>query len=168
MAPASSTGQSHAGVTSAAAWGAALPEEVPLRLQTQLQAALQIAAQLDDQPMQAALDRIQLRTQDQLRQMDRLRLHAAAQVLTQVREMAQLGQSDPQQFRARVGTGRPVDVPPQPQMTPRADPSRTPQPSRPPQHTPQATGMPQNHSYGPRSAEYSTACCHAGWSRRRS
>ena len=64
--------------------GAAIPADVPVRLQTQLQATLQIAAQLDDQSMQAALDRIQLRTQDQLREMDRLHLNEAAQALTQV------------------------------------------------------------------------------------
>jgi uncharacterized membrane protein YgcG len=137
--------------------GAAIPAEVPARLQTQLQATLQIAAQLDDQSMQAALDRIQLRTQDQLREMDRLHLNEAAGILTQVRAMAQLGQADPQLFRARVGAGRPADAPPQLQMTPQADPSHTPLPSRTPQpsHTPQATRMPQltntpqNHSYGP-------------------
>jgi hypothetical protein len=133
--------------------GAAIPAEVPVRMQTQLQAALQIAAQLDDQSMQAALDRIQLRTQDQLREMDRLHLNEAAQALTQIREMAQLGQRDPQLFRARMGTGRPADVPPQPPITPQADPSHTPQPSRTPQpsHTPQASHTPQNHSYGPGS-----------------
>jgi uncharacterized membrane protein YgcG len=125
--------------------GAAIPAEVPVRLQTRLQAALQIAAQLDDQSMQAALDRIQLRTQDQLREMERLQLHEPVQALTQAREMAQLGQSDPQLFRARVGAGRPADAPPQPQNTPQSDPAHTPQPSR----TPQAAGTPQNHSYGP-------------------
>jgi uncharacterized membrane protein YgcG len=138
--------------------GTAIPADVPVRLQTQLQTALQIAAQLDDQSMQAALDRIQLRTQDQLREMDRLHLNEAAQALTQTREMAQLGQRDPQQFRARFGHGRPAAAPPPPQMTPRADPSHTPQgprasvtpqSSRTPQRTPQATGTPQNHSAGP-------------------
>jgi uncharacterized membrane protein YgcG len=141
--------------------GAAIPAEVPARLQTRLQAALQIAAQLDDQQLQPALDRIQLRTQDQLREMDRLRLNEAAAILTQVRDMARLGQSDPQAFRARFGYGQSEDAPPPPQHTPRVDPSRTPQPShtpqhtgtpqltRTPQHTPQATNTPQNHSYGP-------------------
>jgi uncharacterized membrane protein YgcG len=139
--------------------GVAIPADVPVRLQTQLQAALQIAAQLDDQHLQAALDRLQLRTQDQLREMDRLHLNDAAQVLTQARAMAQLGQRDPQQFRARAGTGRPADAPPQPAMTPQADPSRTPitpLPSRTPQATctpqhtpqPQLTNTPQNHNYG--------------------
>lgn len=111
--------------------GVAIPNDVPARLQTRLQAALQIAAQLDDQHMPPALDRIQLRTQDQLREMDRLQQHDAVwqqaeNALTQARVMAQLGQSDPQQFRARFGHGRPDDAPPQPQMTPRAEPSRTP------------------------------------------
>jgi hypothetical protein len=150
--------------------GAGIPQEVPARLQTRLQAVLQIAAQLDDQQLQPALESIQLRTQDQLREMDRLHLNEAAGILTQVREMVQLGQSDPQQFRARVGHGRPDDAPPLPQMTPRADPSRTPvgpqasrtpQITRTPQHTPQATntpraigtpsrtGTPQGNSYGP-------------------
>ncbi len=84
--------------------GVGIPAEVPARLQTRLQAALQIAAQLDDQQLQAALDRIQLRTQDQLREMDQLHLNEAAGILTQVRDMAQLGQRDPQAFRARFGS----------------------------------------------------------------
>jgi hypothetical protein len=131
--------------------GAAIPAEVSARLQTRLQAALQIAAQLDDQHLPAALDRIQLRTQDQLREMERLQLHDPVQALTQVREMAQLGQSDPQAFRARFGHGRSDDAPPQPMMTPRADPSRTPQPPHTPQatNTPSRTGTPQGNSYGP-------------------
>jgi hypothetical protein len=146
--------------------GAAIPAEVPARLQTRLQAALHIAVQLDDQQMSGALDRIQLRTQDQLREMDQLHLNEAAGILTQVREIAQLGQRDPQAFRALFGPGRPDDVPPLPPMTPRADPSRTPQgprasltpqPSRtpPPSPTPQATNTPratgtqQGNSYGP-------------------
>ena len=144
--------------------GAAIPADVPVRLQTQLQAALQTAAQLGDQQMQAALDRLQLRTQDPLREMDRLHLTEAAQALTQAREMAQLGQSDPQAFRARFGHGQPADVPPQPLMTPQIDPSRTPpgprasmtpQPSHTPQATctprPQMTNTPQGQSYGPGS-----------------
>ena len=129
--------------------GVGIPAEVPARLQTRLQAALQIAAQLDDQHLSGALDRIQLRTQDQLREMERLQLHDPVQALAQVREMAQLGQSDPQAFRARFGHGRSDDAPPPPPMTPRADPSHTPQYTGTPQHTPQATNTPQNHSYGP-------------------
>ncbi len=138
--------------------GMAVPFDVPVQLQTQLQAALQIAAQEDDQSMQAALNRIQLRTQDQLREMEQLHLKNAAQVLTQAREMAQLGQSDPQFFRERFGHGRPADAPPQPAMTPQVAPSYTPQgarasltpqPSHTPQssHTPQATCTPQGQSY---------------------
>jgi len=132
---------------------AAIPADVPARLQTQLQVALHSAAQLDDQHLPAALDRIQLRTQDQLRAVERLHLDEAVRVLTQARAMAQLGQIDPQAFRAHFGPSRPADVPPPPPMTPRADPSRTPQPSRTlqPGHTPQPqlTNTPQNHSYGP-------------------
>ena len=131
--------------------GVGIPAEVPARLQTRLQAALQIAAQLDDQHLPGALDRIQLRTQDQLREMERLQLHDPVQALTQVREMAQLGQSDPQAFRARFGHSRPDDAPPLPQMTPRADPSRTPQATNLPRATgtPIRTGTPQGNSYGP-------------------
>ncbi len=129
--------------------GVAIPGEVPARLQTRLQTALQIAAQLDDQHLPGALDRIQLRTQDQLRELDQLHLNEATQILTQARALAQLGQQDPQAFRARFGYGRPDDAPPPPQNTPRADPSRTPagpQVSVTPQHTctPQATHTPQH------------------------
>ncbi len=136
--------------------GAAIPADVPTRLQAQLQAALHIAAQLDDQHLPAALDRIQLRTQDQLREVEQWHLNDAVQALTQAREMAQLGRSDPQAFRAHFIPSRPADAPPP--MTPRADPSRTPagprasstpQPSRTPQKPPQMTNTPQNHSYGP-------------------
>ncbi len=150
--------------------GTGIPADVPARLQAQLQAALQIAAQLDDLHLQAALDRLQLRTQDQLREMDRLHLAEATQVLTQVRETAQLGLMSPRQFRARVGAGRPFEAPPQPSITPQAtvtpshtplgpNASVTPQATCTPQHTPQprATGTPQllrtstpqGQSYGP-------------------
>ena len=140
--------------------GAAIPADVPARLQTQLQAALQIATRLDDQPLQAALDRIQLRTQDQLREMDRLHLYEAAQAVTQAHDLAQLGLRDPQLFRERFGHGRPDDAPPQPRMTLRADPSHTPigprasltpQPSHTPQpsRTPQLIGTPQQHNDDP-------------------
>jgi uncharacterized membrane protein YgcG len=136
--------------------GAAIPAEVTLRLQTQLQTALQIAAHMEDQSMQAALDRIQLRTQDQSREMERLQLHEPAQMLTQAREMAQLGLRDPQLFRQRFGHSRHDAAPPQAQMTPRADPSHTParpQASVTPQATrtpqPQVTNTPQNRSDGP-------------------
>ena len=151
--------------------GTAVPEEVPARLRTQLQTALQVAAQLDDSQLAGALDRIQLRTQDQLREMDRIHQHDAAWqtaegALTRTQEMAQLGRQDPQTFRARVGAGRPEDAPQQPQVTPGGDPSRTPagppasvtpqhtrtpQATCTPQHTPQpqASNTPQNHSYGP-------------------
>jgi len=74
--------------------GMGIPPEVPARLQSRLQAALHIATQLDDQHLPGALDRIQLRTQDQLREMDQLHLNEAAGILTQVREIAQLGQRD--------------------------------------------------------------------------
>ena len=134
--------------------GAAIPADVPTRLQAQLQAALHIAAQLDDQHLPAALDRIQLRTQDQLRDVEQWHLNDAVQAVTQAREMAQLGRSDPQAFRAHFGPSRPADAPPP--MTPRADPSRTPagpRASSTPQATctpqPQMTNTPQNHSYGP-------------------
>ncbi len=139
--------------------GAAIPAEVPQRLQTQLQAALQIAAQLNDPAMQIALDHIQQRTQDQFQEMERLQLHDSAQAVAQARELAQLGQTDPQAFRSRWGYGRPADAPPQPQLTPPADPSQTPQPSRTPQATHtlqptctpqrQHTGTPQGQSFGP-------------------
>jgi hypothetical protein len=141
--------------------GAAIPANVSARLQTQLQAALRIAAQLDDQHLPEALERIQLRTQDQLRAAEQLHLNEAVQAVTQARAMAQLGQSDPQAFRARFGQSRPVALPLPPQMTPHADPlgttvgpraSSTPQPLRTLQATctpqPQMTNTPQNHSYG--------------------
>jgi hypothetical protein len=114
--------------------GAAIPADVLQQLQEQLQSTLHIAAQLDDAHLPPALDRIQQRTQDQLREMDRLRQRAAEaevwqyakQVVQQTREMARLGAHDPVMFRARFRQQRPIDVPTLslPSSTPR--PSQTP------------------------------------------
>jgi len=128
----------------------AVPDSAPAQLQTHLQTALQQAAHLDNEPLQAALNQIQahLMTQTQLMTQARLNapddrgLRAAEQVLAQMRELAQLGQGDPQQFRARMGANRPVDAPPQPINPPVGQPprqlSRTPQPA----HTPVITHTP--------------------------
>jgi len=120
----------------------------PIKLlleEAQLSLASTPEAQLDDVQMQAALTRLQLRTQDQLREMDRLHVTEAVQALTQARELAQLGQRDPELFRARMRHGQPAGAPPQPQHTPRA--SATPSPSHTPR--PQPTPTPQGQGYGP-------------------
>ena len=124
----------------------------PIKLlleEAQLSLASTPEAQLDDVQMQAALTRLQLRTQDQLREMDRLHVTEAVQALTQARELAQLGQRDPELFRARMRHGQPAGAPPQPQHTPRA--SATPQgqcygPGPQAQNTPQGSAGPQSQN----------------------
>lgn len=141
-----------------------IPDDTPVQLQAQLQAALNIAAHLDDATLQTAMQQIEVRVMTQAQALAQVHSAAAAQVLQQTRTMAQLGQSDPAAFRARVGVGRPSEPPTPPvpaashtpMPTHTAMPSHTPQATRTPlpSHTPQATrtpnsGTPQGNSYGP-------------------
>ncbi len=142
----------------------AIPDDTPVQLQTQLQAALNIAAHFDDATLQTAMQQIETRVMTQAQALAQVHSAAADQILQQTRTMAQLGQSDPAAFRARVGVGRPIEPPTPPipaashtpMPTHTAMPSHTPQATRTPlpSHTPQAThtpnsGTPQGNSYGP-------------------
>jgi hypothetical protein len=154
----------------------AIPDDAPLRLRIQLQAALQAAAQLDDAPLQSALNQIEARVMAQGQSVahaqanapDDRGLRTAAQTLTQMQALAHLGVSDPAAFRARFGAGRPRWTPPLPTpdssptpspttqtpiMTYTVTPAHTPQPSHTPRatRTPNNTGTPQGNSNGRQS-----------------
>jgi len=158
--------------------GTAIPTEAPDRLQTQLQAALRTAAQLDDTALQTTMQQIEAQVMTQARSLAQAQANApddrglrnAVQVLAQMQAMTQLGVSDPAAFRARFGSGRPSEQPtpnsPAASHTPAPAhtlaPSHTPQASRTlaSSHTPlairtpQATrtpnsGTPQGNQYGP-------------------
>ncbi len=89
----------------------AIPDDTPVQLQTQLQAALNIAAHFDDATLQTAMQQIETRVMTQAQALAQVHSAAANQILQQTRTMAQLGQSDPAAFRARVGVGRPIEPP---------------------------------------------------------
>lgn len=110
----------------------AVPDAVTARLQTQLQLALQTAAQLRDAELTAVLAHIRQTTETQLQALAQLRLSAsdnpnwdvAEQAMTQTRALAELGEQDPAQFRHQLQSGAPEDKPggngygPGPQATP--------------------------------------------------
>ncbi len=137
----------------------AIPDNASVQLQTQLQAALDIAAHFDDTALQTAMQQIETRVMTQAQALAQVHSAAADQILLQTRTMAQLGQSDPAAFRARVGVGRPIEPPTPigpaashtPMPTHTVMPSHTPQATRTPlpSHTPQATRTPQGNQYGP-------------------
>jgi hypothetical protein len=144
----------------------AVPDDAAAQVQTQLQAALNIAAQFDDAPLEVAMQQIEMRIMAQTRALAQTRSNApddsglrrAEQVLNQMQAMAQLGQSDPGAFRGRFGPGRPIEPPAPahtpvhtPVMTHTVLPAHTPQPSRTPQatRTLQGTSAPQGNGYGP-------------------
>ncbi len=124
----------------------AVPEQLGLRLQSHVEAALQAAAQLGDGSLIAAAAQIQERSQAQLQAVARLRalaptdlgLRNAETALTRLQAMAQLGQDDPAQFRqrARIGGSAPL-----PSATP-AEPDDALVPAT-------ATPLTGNHGYGP-------------------
>ncbi len=93
----------------------AIPDDTPVQLQTQLQAALNIAAHFDDAALQTAMQQIETRVMTQAQALAQVHSAAAAQqILQQTQAMAQLGQSDPAAFRARFGPGRPIEPPVRP------------------------------------------------------
>jgi hypothetical protein len=103
-----------------------IPEDVPLRLQTQLEAALHAAAQLDEPQMIAALEQIRQATQTQSQLLEQVRLRdpqnealqTAERALTRTRDMCDLGLSEPQRFRERINDGHRDTAPGQPDATP--------------------------------------------------
>ncbi len=115
-------------MTALTAKGEPIPESVPVRLQTHLEAALQIAAQFGEPEMAAALEQIRAAAETQTQAMtqaqhgapDDAGLQLAQRALTQTREMAELGLADPALFRERVNENRPETAPTQPELTPGA------------------------------------------------
>ena len=153
--------------------GQAIPEAVPVRLQTHLNTALQATAQLGEPQMMSELEQIRARVQAQLQIMNQARsntpadvgLRQAEQVMTRTRQMAELGLNDPVLFRERITNNRPDTAPVQPEMTPGAgngngqQPENAPSgpaygPGSQPENTPPGSGygpgpQPQNTPQGP-------------------
>ena len=128
----------------------AVPVGVPARLQAQLDAALQAAADLDDALLVPALERMSARIQVQIEAMAQVRrqapsdggLEQAARVLTQTQAMIALGLNDPEGFRRAVRSG--VQAEPTGERaplapTPGVGPGNEPGPHAP-QTTPRAQG----------------------------
>lgn len=99
----------------------AIPAEVPVRLQAQLGAALQAAADLDDAALAPALERMRAMLQVQTQELVQARrrapgdggLQQAERVLARTQAMIALGLNDPAQFRraVRSGEGAPGTTP---------------------------------------------------------
>ena len=106
--------------------GLPVPEQVETRLRTQLELALQLAANQDDPQMQQQLELIRLRSENQLQTMNMLMTNAPEGIqptLERIRDrirtqvsLAELGQTDPQAFKKQIqnagtsaqkGTGEP-------------------------------------------------------------
>ncbi len=95
--------------------GKPIPTAVVTRLQTEIEAALQLAASMDDTNLKMALERIQATIQRQEQKVAQVQARAnlnAAPALEQVRLMLQLrleqvkdGLADPQGFRLRLRQG---------------------------------------------------------------
>jgi hypothetical protein len=101
-----------AGLVSA---GLEVPEQLETRLRTQLEQALHLAAGLDDTQMLQQLENIRLRSENQVQIMNMLMTNApecAQPVLQRIRDrfsqqiqLVELGQADPQAFKAQVQNG---------------------------------------------------------------
>jgi hypothetical protein len=100
-------------IASLAAAEQPVPEAVRFRLEAQLQQALRYAAQLADAPMNRFLVRMQVRMEQQVREMRQAMAGAPEQqqvplrwtvmVLERTREMAAFGEKDPTAFRQVAG-----------------------------------------------------------------
>ena len=106
--------------------GDAVPLEAAIRLQTHLNEAIRLAAQLQDPELTPVLERLQTRLAIHLRTMEQLRvadpngaaLQTAEQAMTRTRAEIQSALEDPAAFRVRHGAGRPPDAPEQPAVIP--------------------------------------------------
>ena len=130
--------------------GKPIPEGVTARLQEELNAALQIAAGMDDPQMAQALAQIRQQAEIQSQIMtavmgagsgpgDPVLARLQERLQEQVR-LAAAGEADPQGFRLQVGDRDRQNMP-----------SQTPHPTQPgpATHTPGATPVPTGNSYGP-------------------
>lgn len=115
-------------ITTMAQAGDLVPEEVPVRLQEQLELALQEANRLQGEAQAQALERIRTASMVHTQALERLNLgegtglqeivQAAIQALTQTQTRAEGAITDPNLLRDREGLQRPETAPTQPEKTP--------------------------------------------------
>ena len=95
--------------------GLEIPEQLETRLRTQMEQALHLAAGLDDTQMLQQLEQIRLRFENQFQIMNMLMTNApegVQPILQRIRDrfrqqvqLVELGQSDPQEFKAQARNG---------------------------------------------------------------
>ncbi|MFC2064847.1 DUF5667 domain-containing protein [Chloroflexota bacterium] len=95
--------------------GLEIPEQLETRLRTQLEQALHLAAGLNDTQMLQQLEQIRLRSENQVQIMNMLMTNApegVQPILQRIRDrfhqqvqLVELGQSDPQEFKAQARNG---------------------------------------------------------------
>ncbi|MEA1979043.1 MAG: DUF5667 domain-containing protein, partial [Chloroflexota bacterium] len=108
--------------------GLPVPNEVAIRLQEQLNQALQEAAKLDDARLLMLMEQVQVRSQEQIKLLEKLRenspekpeeaLELATQAMNNLRVAAEGALEDPITFRFHQGANRPEDAPDQSGMDP--------------------------------------------------
>lgn len=108
--------------------GEPIPARVTLRLQTQVQLALQHAARLDNGSLKQAMERMRVMTQEQNQALVQTQSNASEnkddalqlteQILARIQAAAEEGLEDPIMFRLRHGQNRPEDAPEQPENIP--------------------------------------------------
>jgi hypothetical protein len=108
--------------------GLPVPNEVATRLREHLDQALQEAAKLDDAALLQLMEQIQVRSQEQIKLLEKLRenapdkpeeaLELATQAMNNLRVAAEGALEDPITFRLHQGANRPADAPDQSGMDP--------------------------------------------------
>jgi hypothetical protein len=108
--------------------GLPVPNEVATRLREHLDQALQEAAKLDDASLLKLMEQVQVRSQEQIKLLEKLRenapdkpeeaLELATQAMNNLRVAAEGALEDPITFRFHQGTNRPADAPDQSGMDP--------------------------------------------------
>lgn len=108
--------------------GLPIPNEVATRLREHLDQALQEAAKLGDAALLQLMEKIQVRSQEQIQLLEKLRenapdkpeeaLELATQAMNNLRVAAEGALEDPITFRLHQGTNRPEEAPDQSGMDP--------------------------------------------------
>ena len=108
--------------------GLPVPNEVATRLREHIDQALQEAAKLDDAALLQLMEQIQVRSQEQIKLLEKLRenapdkpeeaLELATQAMNNLRVAAEGALEDPITFRLHQGANRPADAPDQSGMDP--------------------------------------------------
>ncbi len=101
--------------------GLPVPDKVATRLREHLDQALQEAAKLDDAALLQLMEQIQVRSQEQIQLLEKLRenapdkpeeaLELATQAMNNLRAAAEDALEDPVTFKLHQGTNRPADAP---------------------------------------------------------